>query len=295
MNTNQLQYEQFHEKIKHTDYYFPYNTYICTIPLDFLEVSPHWHNEIELVIVKVGKCMIRVGSDSFIVNAGEIVLILPGQIHSIYQYEESNVQYENILFKEDFLCTNTGDLCTYEFLNNIFNQKKGVPTLYTPKFDYYDTLSSYIASIDKLCEMRPQYYQLQLKIIWLNFFYTLLLHSTNDQQISSNSESLTRIKEILLYMQQHYKEDIIPSMVAKEFNLSTSHFMRLIKQHTGLTFTQYLNSHRLSCSCKLLENKKLTILEVSEECGFQNISYFNRLFKKKYNISPSSYRKNIAT
>lgn len=295
MNTNKIQYEQFHEKVKHTDTYFPYNTYICTIPLDFLEVSPHWHNEIELVIVKVGRCMIRVGSESFTVNAKDIVLILPGQIHSIYQYKDSDVQYENILFKKDFLCTNTGDLCTYEFLDHIFSQKKGVPIHYTPKLDYYSTLSSFISSIDLLSENRPKYYQLKLKIIWLDFFYTLLLHSRNDQQIHSNSESLTRIKEILLYMHKHYNEDIVPATVAHEFNLSTSHFMRLIKQHTGLTFTQYLNSYRLSCSSKLLEEKKLTILEISEECGFSNISYFNRLFKKKYNLSPSTYRKNITT
>lgn len=293
MNTISLSYEEFHEKKKHTDNYFPYNTYICTIPLDFLEVSPHWHNEVELIIVKVGTCTIRVGATSYTVNAGDIVLILPGQIHSIYQYENQDVQYENILFKKEFLCTNTGDLCTYEYLNHIFTQKKGVPSLYTPSLNYYDALYSHILSIDQLCDARPHYYQLKLKILWLDFFYTLLINSNSTGSLPSDIESLTRVKEILLFMQEHFQEDIVPETVAKHFNISTSHFMRIIKQHTGLTFTQYLNSYRLACSAKLLEDKSLTILEISEQCGFTNISYFNRLFKKKYALSPSGYRNTI--
>ena len=61
----------------------------------------------------------------------------------------------------------------------------------------------------------------------------------------------------------------------------------------GCTFTEYLNGYRLSSACTLLSTTDKPVLEISYETGFTNLSYFNRLFKKKYGISPRIYRKSL--
>ena len=70
---------------------------------------------------------------------------------------------------------------------------------------------------------------------------------------------------------------------------SESHFMKFFKQHLHTTFTSYLNGYRLTIAARLLLTEDDSILSISERTGFNNLSYFNRLFKKEYQMSPREY------
>ena len=87
---NILEYENYQEKKNHTTLDFPYNTYLCSIPLDFELVPPHWHDEMEIIYIKKGRGIVNVDFKEYHVSALTLVFILPGQLHSIEQYE---VQY----------------------------------------------------------------------------------------------------------------------------------------------------------------------------------------------------------
>ena len=70
------EYEIYHEHKNHADSLFPYNTYICSIPLDFNEVTPHWHNEMEIIYIKKGKGTISLDMDMMYVEAGDIIAVI---------------------------------------------------------------------------------------------------------------------------------------------------------------------------------------------------------------------------
>ena len=94
---NILEYENYQEKISHGNPLFPYITYLCSIPLDFSYVPIHWHDEMELIYIKKGHGIITVDFTQYQVSAGTLALIIPGQLHSIEQYENESMEYENII------------------------------------------------------------------------------------------------------------------------------------------------------------------------------------------------------
>ena len=95
---NILEYENYQEKISHGNPLFPYITYLCSIPLDFSYVPIHWHDEMEIIYIKKGHGIITVDFTQYQVSAGTLALIIPGQLHSIEQYENESMEYENIIF-----------------------------------------------------------------------------------------------------------------------------------------------------------------------------------------------------
>lgn len=66
--------------------------------------------------------------------------------------------------------------------------------------------------------------------------------------------------------------------------------MKFFKSHMGSGFIEYLNGYRLTMAERLLRSSDLSVLEVAQQSGFDNLSYFNRIFKKKYENSPGKYR-----
>ena len=99
---NTLTYENLHEVKKHVSSQFPYNTYLCSIPLDFTQVPLHWHNDVEIIVIKKGCGIISVDTEPRAVKAGDIILVRPGQLHSISQHEKTVWNMKTSCFRAVF-------------------------------------------------------------------------------------------------------------------------------------------------------------------------------------------------
>ena len=125
---NILEYENYQEKITLSDPDFAYITYLCSIPLDFPQVPLHWHDEMEFIYVKKGIGMVSVDFQPYVVEAGSIILILPGQLHAIDQLGDACMEYENIIFHPNILISKTADSCNTNLLLPFINGSIAVPT-----------------------------------------------------------------------------------------------------------------------------------------------------------------------
>ena len=90
-------YETLHETKSHYNTDFSYNTYPCTIPQDFAVVPLHWHNEMELIYIKEGKGLVNIDLNQHLVGQGDLLIVYPGRIHSITNYDNYVLKYENII------------------------------------------------------------------------------------------------------------------------------------------------------------------------------------------------------
>ena len=289
---NILEYENYQEKKDHTTLDFPYNTYLCSIPLDFELVPPHWHDEMEIIYIKKGCGIVNVDFKEYHVNALSLVFILPGQLHSIEQYEDETMEYENIIFDYSMLLSKKKDSVYEDFLKPLTHGKITVPTVFSQVYPYFTDLVSPIDACDEICKTKPQGYQLFIKSMLFQFFFILDNRCRNLTTPKNNRKTIDKMKIILKYVENNYANKITISEIADVIGFSESHFMRYFKETMGTSFIEYLKDYRLTMAARLLQSSEDSILNISAEVGFDNLSYFNRSFKARYGMTPRQYRKN---
>lgn len=288
---NILEYENYQEKKSHENRGFPYNTYLCSIPLDFAVVPLHWHDEMEIIYIKKGCGIVTVDLENYEVRAGALALILPGQLHSISQHGNDSMEYENIIFHPSILLSRQTDDCTKDFFLPLFSNETTLPTLITPSLKNYKEIASCIDEADEICKIYPKAYQFALKSQLFRFFYLLFSTCGDTSHLPKKRRALDKMKQIIKYIECNYMEKITIADIAKETGLSQSHFMKYFKNTMGTSFIDYLNEYRLTMASRLLLSSDSSILDIASEVGFDNLSYFNRLFKKRFGTTPSNYRK----
>lgn len=103
--------------------------------------------------------------------------------------------------------------------------------------------------------------------------------------------SVMLLAQTFAYLQQHFRENILVSELAEDANYSLRHFDRLFKELYGTTPRDYIISLRLSHACELIENTDKKMEDIALESGFENVTYFYRIFKKKLHMTPRDWRK----
>lgn len=286
-----FEYETFREDKKHTEVAFPYNTYLCSIPLDFSSVPVHWHEEMELIVVKKGRGLVTLDRESRLLEAGQAVIVLPGQLHGIRQYQQERMEYENIIFRLEMLLPKEGDVCGPKFLEPYRDGK----LLYTAWIDgsalYHEEMLECIRKMDELSEQRPRGYPLAVKGWLFQFFFLLFSRVEPTLAEEGREKSLDKMKRILRRIEVDYGKPLSIKEMAEFSGFSESHFMKFFKNHMGVPFVSYLNDYRLTLAARALAEGQEDVLTVAMDVGFSNVSYFNRLFKKKFRMTPLEYRK----
>lgn len=289
---NILEYENYQEKKEHTTLEFPYNTYLCSIPLDFELVPPHWHDEIEIIYIKKGQGIVTVDFKEYHVSALTLVFILPGQLHSIAQYKDESMEYENIIFDHTMLVPKKSDSVNEDFLKPLTQGKITVPTVFSQVYPYFNDIVAPIDACDEICKTKPQGYQLYIKSMLYQFFFILDNRCRNLVTPKKDRKTIDKMKIVIKYVENNYANKITIAEIADVIGFSESHFMRYFKEIMGTSFIEYLKDYRLTMAARLLQSSDDAILDISVEVGFDNLSYFNRSFKARYGMTPRQYRKN---
>ena len=289
---NILEYQRYQEKISWKPFISIYH--ICARSLDFSYVPIHWHDEMELIYIKKGHGIITVDFTQYQVSAGTLALIIPGQLHSIEQYENESMEYENIIFHPQILLSKQTDTCSTDYFSPLMDGTLTVPVLYQPGDPYYGKISACVDANDEISKTNPPAYQLFIKSQLFMLFYILFNKCSSRNAQKKDYKSLEKMKLILKFVENNYMEKITIEDVAKEVSLSQSHFMKYFKNTMGTSFIDYLNEYRLTMASRLLISSDSSVLDIAAEVGFDNLSYFNRSCKKRFQQTPREYRKRYA-
>ena len=294
MIMKQKKYTQFKEFVQHGNSMLPFEIYYCNIPSNFSFYPMHYHEELEIIYIKNGIGKICVDLTPLIVTEGNIVIIGPNTLHSISQYDSECMEYDTLLFNINMLDV-FNDSSHKKYFKPILNNEIIPLSVINKNMSCYSNMNSSIENIANIYSTKPLGFELKIKSELLNIFF----HLFNDNlfslkgNINKLSENTDKIKIIMDYIDDYYMNSISIKELSTLCNFSESHFMKFFKESTGLSCIQYLNNYRLNIAATMLFSTNKTITDIAVLSGFDNISYFNRAFKRKYMLTPKEYRQKI--
>lgn len=276
----------FKENLELTD--FPIKFFVSRSTKNASIVAlPHWHNAIEILYVAEGTANQQLGDHIFRIEKGDIVVIWGNQYHSTYSIADEYceivvLQISYVIFINPILSSETNTLKNLHFYNKIKSASK-IGTI----------LLDYINMITRELEHKKEGYRFLLYSATYSLIGTIIRNRTSlpisDNKKCSEKDRLLGIR-IFNYIENNFNDDITLNKIASEVGLSITHFSRVFKNVSGMTFKQYLNYYKINKSISFLENGE-SITEAAIKSGFGDINTFIRNFKKYKGTVPSKYKR----
>ena len=288
-----MQSREKEEKRQHSTAAIPYSFYECRIPECFMNVPMHWHKEFEINCILQGEGEFICGDDRFVAKEGSLLILPPNMLHAAYPCQNQALVYHALVFHPIMLGVNSNDRSTTECIRPIINGSMKINIPITPETDGYFELKG---SVDRIFSYvrgnRPQL-DLLMKSELLRLFW---LMENNSKLISRKDAGISYsglVRPALEFMMDNFQENISISQLAALSNLSKSYFMGCFKKAVGVGAIEHLTQLRVNAACEALTDTDKTISDVALDCGYSNLSNFNRQFKKITGSTPNEYRRNI--
>jgi AraC-like DNA-binding protein len=252
----------------------------------------HYHEELELNLIMNAKGARRIVGDHIdTIDELELVLVGPNVYHGWFTHQctseeirEVTIQWHKDLFDDKLLRRNQ-----LSFIRNMMERsQKGI--LFSR--ETAQALAPRIRSLDQKHGFDSV---LELLSILHDLSISRNLRTLSDASFSNEhfTYNSRRIEKAFEYMNNNYDRGITLGEVAKLVSMTEVSFSRFIKKRTGNTFIDSLNEIRLGHASRMLIDTTHSIAEISYNCGFNNISNFNRIFKKKKACTPKEFRESF--
>lgn len=289
---NNLDLKDLKENATHGDFLLPFTVYSCGFSEIYYTIQIHWHEEIEFTLVDEGMGEYKIDLVPYKLEKGDIILVKPFSLHSIHQIDNTNMHWRTMVFNLNMLNSATADGCLIKYFAPILNNEHQLPILIKKNSKGYNELYHIISKIFACYNSKDIAYEIELKSLLYHFFALLYKYDLiiKNKATSLSSEVTNKMKIILNYIKENYMNDISIKDLCSICNFSEYHFMRFFKKYIGMTCIEYLNNYRLEIASKLLDTTDKSIMDISFEVGFNNVSYFNKLFKTKFKLTPREFR-----
>lgn len=289
------EYKALKENTKHGDFMLPFTEYPAKIPEMYTSFPLHWHDEMEIILVQKGSLEINIDLEVFQAHEGDIVILKPCTLHGFRQLEQYSAVYHTILFQMSILNHNVSDACGMKYFIPFLENRYSYPKIISGNDEGIEKIRKCLEALIQSYKTKDDFFELEIKSQLFQLFHLLFLHTFEKKNIVSGvrSDTIYNVKLILDYISENYMETITIEELAEILHFSPQYFMRFFKKYTKMTCLDYINDYRLNIAARLLLETNKSINEIAAESGLENVSYFNRLFKRKYEMTPREYRKKM--
>lgn len=263
----------------------------------YLTTPLHFHEMCELVYIETSYGKRIVGDHVGDFKEGDLVLLGPDLPHiwlndDIYQQpdSENTVSSLVIYFPPDFLLNLTDD-------NSITFLTEGLIMRSHRGLQFYGKTLEKV--VDKLNSLKHE--TGMKKMLTFLSVIDILAESDEYRYLASisyknpfNTKDAQRINTLYQFLNKNFKREISLNEAARVANMSTGAFCRFFKSRTQKSFSLFVNELRIGHACKLLMEDDQSVTAIAFECGYQNLTNFNKFFKRITGRTPTQYKKQIA-
>jgi AraC family transcriptional regulator, melibiose operon regulatory protein len=260
----------------------------------FAEMPVHTHDFIEINYMYAGSCRQIINSKSVDLEQGQLCILDKDVPHGISALGENDILINILMKKETF---------SFSFFERI--SPKGILSNFLMRaveedhdhnryivFHSQDKENLHYIIRNMICEyIDPIEYSIDIINHYMLVLFTELMrvytHNKNFQD--PDTENKTTIIELLTHIEQHYT-DLSLHKLAKVYNFNANYLGNMLKNKTGKTFTELLQTQRMIQAVRLLVNTNKTIVDISRQVGYENHSFFYKKFKGYYGCTPTEYR-----
>lgn len=279
------------EKKRHSSQIRPFSYYKCLVPDYFANVPLHWHAEFEINYIISG-CAEFICKDSrFVSREGDIIILPPNMLHAIYPCEGFKQRYDTVVFSLDMLGASENDRCASECLKPFFSGDFEVNPHITKEHIYYEELKTIVENIFSCAKGNTPRLDMLIKSELLRLIWLLEESGDISKATKRTSPRSDIIRPAIEYMNERFYENITVEQLSEIVHMSKSYFMLRFKESAGVSAIEYLSQLRIKKACEILSETDKTAAETAFECGFRNLSNFNRQFLKIVGCTPKDYRK----
>ena len=272
---------------------FPVAVYLDDVSHKY--VNWHWHEEFEIGFVTEGSVILGCGNRKYQMESGDIFFINSNVLHSMHKNNTSKqAVFKSIAFQSSIISENINSIFYSKYLLPILSNINFKECIITKDNSSYYSILNILSKVWNLVYSEDSDYEIKVRNELSTFFCILNQFQKNIKEIKSqkipNYLPEKRVQILLDYIHTHFQEKITIEELAKTTSISKTEVLRCFKTIMGISPISYLNSYRLQRAAHMLINTEKSIQEIAEICGFDDNSYFSKLFKKKYHVTPHDYR-----
>jgi len=251
---------------------------------DVKDSSRALHEAIEIKYFYEGDSTLLIGTDTVHARAGDIVVINPYEVHGTIDYgKEEKGKYHLIMIGLDFFSSSRS--AGLDLRHVVFGKQTVFKALFKSNTDMQKILTRVVSEAEAPDEVS------RLSIFGLMAeFFALLQRCGTESKKSVSSEDMihyyTVIEPAIRMMRDDYSTRFTVDTLAEACRISKYHFCRIFKAVMGMSAIQYLNGFRLKIADTMLTNTDKSISEIASLCGFEDSSYFSRIYKKHFGYTP---------
>lgn len=244
----------------------------------------HWHEECELIYIESGEFMYEIDMEEGLATEGDILFVSGEMLHSGIP---NSCKYKCIVFNMDFLMK--GNSACYSLLSPFAIGSSRV-NLRLPSDD--PDIQRVVRELFECVGSMPEGGILQTQGLLYQLFGYIIQKNCYVKHASASAGSQKRIRQLkntLAFIESNYSSPLTLEQMAQAADMSPKYFCYFFHNMTHRTPIDYLNRHRIDVAQARLAAGHHNITEIAFECGFNDLSYFIRVFKKYVGTTPKQY------
>ncbi len=251
----------------------------------------HWHPEVELTLILSGEIEYQVDDNTYVLSKGDGLFCNSNSLHSGHMRENQECTYLSVTFHPRFLYGYENSILQTKYVSFITSNELWSSLVLKKGNSWQQQVLDNLQRILELSQSVAPDFELQVHMLLLNSWQKLYRYfATQPNDEWEPKQHLKRLRDILLFIEEHYNQEISLEDVAKSANICKSECCRFFKKHMGMTIFDYILYLRIQNSVPLL--KKLdSVTEVASMVGFSSPSYYTQIFKRYMKCTPREYKK----